>query len=55
MKLDFYCVMCGREKSLSVNAEDGKIDAKKVIESAGWITQQNGPNFDIYCCKKCAA
>jgi hypothetical protein len=24
-------------------------------ETIGWITQNNGKNFDIYCSKKCAS
>lgn len=55
MRLEFYCSMCGKEKTVAVKPEDGRVDAKRAVESIGWISQQNGEHFDIYCCKKCAA
>lgn len=55
MKLEICCAMCGQEKQIKVEVVDGKIDAAKHISDSGWIVQQNGSNFDVYCSKKCAA
>lgn len=55
MTLYFCCAMCGEDKEIGVTVKDGKIDAAKAIRASGWITQQNGENFDIYCSKRCAS
>jgi hypothetical protein len=57
MDLELYCSMCGKEKTIPVHvdAASGKIDAAEAIRKAGWITQSNGENFDIYCSKQCAS
>ena len=56
MKLEIYCANCGKEKTIVVKPlRDGVILADQAIEKAGWLTQQNGDNFDVYCSKKCAA
>lgn len=56
MKLQVHCSMCGKEKTVDVEPlRDGIILADQPIERSGWITQQNGDRFDVYCSKKCAA
>jgi hypothetical protein len=50
----FYCSMCGANNQRSVKTRDGRINVAKVVEEAGWISQQNGSHFDIYCSKRCA-
>ena len=52
--LDFYCVMCGKDKQVVVVPRDGKIDVVETVERIGWIVQRNGGHFDIYCSKRCA-
>lgn len=56
MKLELSCSMCGKEKEIVI--QRGLIDQhgslKDLIESEGWITQQNGSILDTYCSKKCA-
>lgn len=64
MKLHLYCAMCRNHKDVPIATgeyESGSIRASKsislgkLIEQAGWIYQQNGRNFDVYCSKECAA
>lgn len=57
MKLEISCAMCGKNKEIVLKCDD--VDAgkslRRIIEDAGWVGQQNGNNFDIYCSKRCAA
>lgn len=54
IKID--CAMCMTSTNyVTCDIVDGKIDLKKCIERTGWITQQNGESFDIYCSKRCAS
>lgn len=55
MRLEFYCSMCGKENAVTFETKgtDGKIDFAKAIKPTGWITQNNGENFDIYCSLRC--
>ena len=57
MDLIIYCAMCGKAKdvAIKVRAVDAETTLRKVIDDAGWITQINGDNFDMYCSKKCAS
>ncbi len=55
MKLQIYCAMCGKDKTIDIDPPRAAIDADHVIRASGWITQQNGEHFDIYCSMKCAA
>lgn len=60
MKLKIHCAMCDEEKDIDVTVRVGKgvfgtIDADAAIKASGWITEQNGKNFDIYCSKRCAS
>lgn len=54
MTLNFYCAMCGADKQVTVKPER-TIDVAKVIKASGWIAQQNGDNYDLYCSKRCAS
>jgi hypothetical protein len=57
LSLELSCAMCAETKDVKIKIDhlDGATPIKAVVESAGWITQQNGENFDIYCSKRCAA
>jgi hypothetical protein len=56
MKLEIYCSMCGKEKEIPIKSEvvGAEMTLQRVVAGTGWITQQNGQSFDIYCSKKCA-
>ena len=56
IKFELSCAMCGKVKEFDPPMVWAKYNMplKTVVESAKWIWQQNGPNFDIYCCKRCA-
>ena len=57
MKLEITCAMCGKEREIDIETFrlDPETSLRKVIEEYGWITQQNGEHFDIYCSKRCAS
>lgn len=58
MKIEINCAMCGKDKEINLkeNEVDSNKSLKRIIEDeAGWITQQNDINFDIYCSKHCAS
>lgn len=61
MKLEICCACCGKEKTIVVKPLHDDIMRRsailvdQAIEKAGWLTQQNGDNFDVYCSEKCAA
>ena len=55
MKITLICAMRCEEKTFPVDTE--KVTAETTIGSLirrPWVTQQNGENFDIYCCAGCA-
>jgi hypothetical protein len=56
MTIEICCSMCGRYKSIPVNKEKTAMNTtlQAVVEDSGWIAQQNGNNFDIYCSNRCA-
>ena len=56
MKLEIYCAMCGKERSIEIplTRESTSRTLHGIVESKDWIVQLNGDNFDIYCSKKCA-
>lgn len=56
LKLELTCAMCGGEKLIAVEVDraDDKIDTAKAVKAAGWRSERNGENFDIYCSARCA-
>jgi hypothetical protein len=55
MRLEIDCAMCGRSREIAIPTDKGEPKKlRQIIEDSGWIVQQNGENFDTYCCAKCA-
>lgn len=54
--IHFSCAMCSKEKTIELKTEDVDpgLSLRRIIEDSGWIALFNGPNFDIYCSKRCA-
>ena len=54
MELEISCAMCGKEKKIAIPTDEPIPSIEDVIVRAKWIVEHNGPNFDIYCSKRCA-
>ena len=63
MDITLSCAMCDRQKVVKLETDSdstkgiivqGNETLREVLETAGWISQNNGSNFDVYCSKKCA-
>lgn len=48
------CAMCGRESKKFTAPDDRLTTLQKIVEDAGWISQQNGVCHDTYCSPTCA-
>ncbi len=56
MKLNVFCAVCGRRGRHPLYTLQVTKDTTlgELLTARGWIHQQNGENFDIYCSEKCA-
>lgn len=62
MTVHLRCAMCFNSKDVELDINprrtkkvfSGESTLADVVAKAKWIGQQNGQNFDIYCCKRCA-
>lgn len=56
MRLETYCVMCGKDLIVDIGHKlRCETTIAEILKPSRWIIQQNGENLDLYCSKKCAS
>lgn len=59
LKLTLMCAMCGNEREIEIVTDQVKAKTRlcEMVQEAsndGWVFQQNGAHYDMYCSAKCS-